>query len=774
MKTKRTNKLLVLVISLMMIVTLLAGLSITASAEETGTETNTPVAEFVGKQVNLGGDISMKFYVRNNEDRPIESITVEVEFLGKLTYITECEKHPTDAKVYIYTFEGINPQCLGDLMNVTILWGGIPVGHEKAMLTGYSVEKNLNEIYDDCTEAQKQLIDDLRAYGKASEVYTGHTSMTGTNYPVREVAIPEASITTTDTADDVNLHAVNVRFGTMNYLMFKFEFASGTPTDIGDKVKIDGEAPADAYIDGNYYVVISKPISPENFHKDVSLVYDESKLTLSYSINDYCRTVVDGEYTEEMKSLAKALYNYGLSAHIVKGNHEGGTATCAAQKVCTICGNGYGNLLDHNYTYTADDVANTITESCDKGCGHNKTITLKAPVNTVYDNNEKEAVVDGSIDANYTVTYDKNEIINVGTYKATLTVGEVSVSLDFEITKATPKVTAPTANTLTYNGEAQELVSAGSTDFGTMLYSLTEEGEFTATIPTGTNAVSYTVYYRVQGNDNVNDSAVASVTVEIAKAVASITAAPTPNTLTYSGEAQYLINAGETNVGTMVYSLTESDGYTTSIPQSTNAGEYTVWYYVQGDANHNDSAKDSVSVNIAKAPLTVTADAKAKIYGDEDPTLTYTAEGLLGGDTLTGALTGALSREEGENVGTYAITLGTLSADNYTISFEGADLFIHAKEVTNPTVTLDQTSYQYDGNVKEPKVTSIVVDGRTLTEGTDYTVSYEDNVYVNTEAKVVITFKGNYDGTFKKYFTITQDPDTTKFDGEWVTVNTTP
>ena len=172
--------------------------------------------------------------------------------------------------------------------------------------------------------------------------------------------------------------------------------------------------------------------------------------------------------------------------------------------------------------------------------------------------------------------------------------------------------------------------------------------------------------------------------------------------------------------------------------------------------------------------MTVTADAKAKIYGDEDPTLTYTAEGLLGGDTLTGALTGALSREEGENVGSYAITLGTLSADNYTISFEGADFTIQAKEVTEPIVTLDQTSYQYDGNVKEPKVTSIVVDGRTLTEGTDYTVSYEDNVYVNTEAKVVINFMGNYDGTFKKYFTITQDPDTTEFDGEWVTVNTTP
>ena len=756
MKTKRTNKLLVLVISMMMIVTLLAGLSITASAEETGTETNTPIAEFVGKQVNLGGDISMKFHVRNNEDRPIESITVEVEFLGKLMYLTECEKHPTEDKVYIYTFEGINPQCLGDLMHVTILVGGSPVGHENAVLTGYSVKENLINAYNITNDANmKQLIIDTLEYGAAAQVYRNYKTnalvtdgVTFLSEGKTEVDVPKSSSVVNETVAD------SIKEATVNFSVTNF-------------IKV-------SYNDGEIKTLTSDAVAAYDFAKKMQFSAD-GLFTLGYSVNDYCYDVINSETTTEaMKSLAKALYNYGLSAHIVKGNHEGGTATCAAQKVCTICGNGYGNLLDHNYTYTADDVANTITESCDKGCGHNKTITLKAPVNTVYDNNEKEAVVDGSIDANYTVTYDKNEIINVGTYKATLTVGEVSVSLDFEITMATPNVTAPTANTLTYNGEAQELVSAGATNFGTMLYSLTEDGEYTTSIPTGTNAVSYTVYYRVQGNDNVNDSAVASVTVEIAKAVASITAAPTPNTLTYSGEAQYLINAGETTVGTMLYSLTEDGEYTTSIPQGTNAGDYTVWYYVQGDANHNDSAKDTVSVNIAKAPLTVTADAKAKIYGDEDPTLTYTAEGLLGDDTLTSALTGALSREEGENVGSYAITLGTLSADNYTISFVEANLFIHTKEVTDPIVTLDQTSYQYDGNVKEPKVTSIVVDGRTLTEGTDYTVSYEDNVYVNTEAKVVITFKGNYDGTFKKYFTITQDPDTTEFDGEWVTVNTTP
>ena len=752
MKTKRTNKLLVLVISLMMIVTLLAGLSITASAEETGTETNTPVAEFVGKQVNLGGDISMKFYVRNNEDRPIESITVEVEFLGKLTYITECEKHPTEDKVYIYTFEGINPQCLGDLMNVTILVGGSPVGHENAVLTGYSVKENLINAYDITNDANmKQLIIDTLEYGAAAQVYRNYKTDALVTKDVdfisegkTEVDVPRSSPVVNETVAD------SIKEATVNFSAINF-------------IKV-------SYNDGEIKTLTSDAVAAYDFAKKMQFS-QEGLFTLGYSVNDYCYDVINSETTSEaMKSLAKALYNYGLSAHIVKGNHEGGTATCAAQKVCTICGNGYGNLLDHNYSYTADDDNNTITESCDKGCGHNKTITLKAPVNTVYDSYAKEAVVDGSIDANYTVTYDKNDVINVGTYKATLTVGEVSVSLDFEITMATPNVTAPTANTLTYNGEAQVLVNAGSTDFGTMLYSLTEEGEFTATIPTGTNAVSYTVYYRVQGNDNANDSAVASVTVKINKAVASITAAPTPNTLTYSGEAQYLINAGETNVGTMVYSLTEDGEYTTSIPQGTNAGDYKVWYYVQGDANHNDSAKDSVSVNIAKAPLTVTADAKIKSYGDENPTLTYTAEGLLGVDTLTGALTGALSREEGENVGSYAITLGTLSADNYTISFEGADFTIQAKEVTEPIVTLDQISYQYDGNVKEPKVTSIVVDGRTLTAGTDYTISYENNVYVGNYATVVINFMGNYDGTFRKWFTITQDPDTTEFDGEWVTV----
>ena len=65
------------------------------------------------------------------------------------------------------------------------------------------------------------------------------------------------------------------------------------------------------------------------------------------------------------------------------------------------------------------------------------------------------------------------------------------------------------------------------------------------------------------------------------------------------------------------------------------------------------------SFTITPRPITVTADPKTKIYGETDPELTYqiTSGNLAGnGDTFTGALT----RDPGENVGTYAITLGNI------------------------------------------------------------------------------------------------------------------
>ncbi|RYF48329.1 MAG: hypothetical protein EOO38_10355, partial [Cytophagaceae bacterium] len=85
-------------------------------------------------------------------------------------------------------------------------------------------------------------------------------------------------------------------------------------------------------------------------------------------------------------------------------------------------------------------------------------------------------------------------------------------------------------------------------------------------------------------------------------------------------------------------------GYTGN-PQ-TNAGVYTVTANISGGTNYEGQTL-TAQLSIDKKALTITALAKTKIYGDTDPSLTYTVTGLLGNETLSGVL----SRTNGENVG---------------------------------------------------------------------------------------------------------------------------
>lgn len=83
-------------------------------------------------------------------------------------------------------------------------------------------------------------------------------------------------------------------------------------------------------------------------------------------------------------------------------------------------------------------------------------------------------------------------------------------------------------------------------------------------------------------------------------------APPTANPgLTYNGRPHILINQGSTEGGTMQYKL-GGGTYSTELPTATNAGLYTVYYKVMGDDSHNDTAEQSITVKIGKAPLTGT------------------------------------------------------------------------------------------------------------------------------------------------------------------------
>ena len=83
---------------------------------------------------------------------------------------------------------------------------------------------------------------------------------------------------------------------------------------------------------------------------------------------------------------------------------------------------------------------------------------------------------------------------------------------------------------------------------------------------------------------------------------------PTAKTgLVYNGNPQVLINEGSVEGGQMQYSLTSGGDYSDSLPTATNAGTYTVYYKVVGDASHNSVLEQGpIMVTIAKAQLSGT------------------------------------------------------------------------------------------------------------------------------------------------------------------------
>jgi len=188
--------------------------------------------------------------------------------------------------------------------------------------------------------------------------------------------------------------------------------------------------------------------------------------------------------------------------------------------------------------------------------------------------------------------------------------------------------------------------------------------------------------------------------------------------------------------------------------------------------NYSLTQPTGLIANITAAPLTVTADAKTKVYGDDDPALTYQVTGTLYG---TDALSGALSRVAGEDVNTYAIQQNTLTAgSNYSITYVPANLTITAKPIT---ITADAKTKVYGDT--DPALTYQITSGslvsgdeitgalsrnagetigdytiiqNTLTAGSNYTITYVPANLSITKKELTIggTFTANsrdYDGT---------------------------
>ena len=162
-----------------------------------------------------------------------------------------------------------------------------------------------------------------------------------------------------------------------------------------------------------------------------------------------------------------------------------------------------------------------------------------------------------------------------------------------------------------------------------------------------------------------------------------------------------------------------------------DAGVYDVIVFVTEEGYTGQAA---TKMTITPAEIEVTADTKSKKLGSDDPALTYqiTSGQLYGNDTLIGAL----SRTDGEDVGTYKIQQGTLQAnDNYKLTFIPADFMITDKAIQNVTVgTLPTVTYGDDAITLE-------VTPDADTNLTDFTYNSSNTNVAEISENGIITIK---------------------------------
>jgi len=222
---------------------------------------------------------------------------------------------------------------------------------------------------------------------------------------------------------------------------------------------------------------------------------------------------------------------------------------------------------------------------------------------------------------------------------------------------------APEARTgLVRNGVPQELVVPGEVSRGTMVYSA-DNTDYTVNLPVEIEAGTYTIYYKVVDSDGNDLTDAASLTATIAPApdnAAVIIVAPLPRTeLTYTGFRKALIEPGQALGGTMTYSL-DGEHYATDVPRAADAGEYTVYYRVEGDDSHASLAPATLRVTIEKSMPIVMAPAPKKGLEVKGEPVELLEPGSTTGGTMEYSLDGK----------TYSTAVPTASAPGqYTVYY---------------------------------------------------------------------------------------------------------
>ena len=406
--------------------------------------------------------------------------------------------------------------------------------------------------------------------------------------------------------------------------------------------------------------------------------------------------------------------------------------------------------LKDSYTYTGEAIK--------------PVVTVKVGDNTLTLDKDYRAFYSDSINASTNAVKGKITLYGICEYMGTQ-------QIEYIIAKADPTLTfSPTTATITFGKEtAFEKPVLTTTPAGlAVTYQVKDGDDGVAQVNSADGGITplvpgqATIEAVFAGNANYNE-AKGQYTLTVAKGTAVVTVAPVAkDNLTYTGGDQELVNEGTATDGTMMYRIGTEGDFSADIPKGNAAGEYTVYY--KAVAINSDQFNDSEA-------LSITATIKGKSIANAIITLTpsenFTYNGqnqkpevsVKDGETdLVLDQDYTLTNEGGTNVGEYTVTV--TGKDNYDSQTTASKTFNITALETTPTVTLNETSFVYDGTEKKPAVTvTVVLPGATAsTELTtdDYDVAYSENVNVGVNtAKATVTLKRNYVGQNTATFTIT-------------------
>lgn len=257
-----------------------------------------------------------------------------------------------------------------------------------------------------------------------------------------------------------------------------------------------------------------------------------------------------------------------------------------------------------------------------------------------------------------------------GTVAAPTAVGNYFADSKVILVRISPVITAPTVYSyMNYDGLPHNLVIPAVLQPGAIAYygvsnlvdSVPSDSEWSTLVPTRIDPGSYTVWYKVEGGDFYDDILPTKVGTTFIRPM-EVTTIDLPSVATglhaYDATSQALINSdGAVKVGTTPVSGAElqyyvkkkegatdptpptgeeATGWSSTIPERIDAGEYHIWCRYLGDSSHLPAMSGPRIVTIEKRNVSVTANNQTISIGQAfDTSVTgATLAGQVSGHTL--------------------------------------------------------------------------------------------------------------------------------------------